>query len=366
MDPRVQKLAHLLTHYSLGLKKGQLIKIQGERVVLPLIFAAYEEAIRIGAYPTVDILLPETDEMLLTHGSEDQLRYISPMGRVEVNKLDALLIIWGSQNTRYLSSVNPQQQATRQKSRRPFFSKVLKRISTGELHWVGTQFPTQANAQDAGMSLANYEDFVYRAGHIHAADPARHWLKVKKEQARLVKLLEQVDQIHIRAEDTDLRLRVGGRSWVSCHGDQNFPDGEVFTGPIENSVEGHIRYTFPAVYGGREVTDVRLEFKRGRVVSASAATNQDYLTAMLDMDKGARYVGEFAIGTNYDIKQFSKNTLFDEKIGGSCHLALGASLPESGGRNRSALHWDMICDLRSGGTITADGRTIHRDGRFII
>jgi aminopeptidase len=366
MDARIQKLARTLIHYSLGLKKGQLVKIQGEVVALPLIKAVYEEAVRIGAHPYTRISIPDNEETLLKHGTDAQLKYMAPMTMVEANKIDAFVAIWGTENTKYLSGVNPKRQALSRRSRGPLIKKLFKRMADKSLTWVGTQFPTAADAQEAGMSLAEYEDFVYKAGHVHAGDPVKHWKKVAREQARLIKILNRFDRLHVRAQGTDLKMRVKGRKWINCAGTENFPDGEVFTSPIESSVEGHIRFTYPACYMGREVEDVRLEFKKGRVVGHSAAKNEAFLKAMLDTDKGARGVGEFAIGTNYDIKRFSRNILFDEKIGGTCHMAVGASIPEAGGKNHSALHWDMVCDLKKGGEIAADGKVIYRNGKFTI
>jgi len=366
MDPRVEKLAKVMIHYSLKLKRGQLLKIVGEPAALPLIEAAYREALTVGAHPYVQLRLPNNEETLLKLGSKAQLEFIPPHARVEINKIDAYLGIWGASNTRYLSTVDPKKQALVRKAGHPLMKTFFRRTGTGELSWCGTQYPTQADAQDADMSLSDYEDFVYNAGHINAKDPVKHWKKVAKEQARLCRILNRYDQLHIRAEGTDLKLRVKGRKWINCAGTENFPDGEVFTSPIENSAEGHIRYSFPAVYGGREVEDVRLEFKKGKVVGESAAKNLSFLKAMLDMDRGARFLGEFAIGTNYEIKRFSRNILFDEKIGGTCHLAIGASIPESGGKNQSGVHWDMVCDLKRGGEITADGKLIYRNGKFAI
>lgn len=366
MDVRVQKLAHLLINYSLQLKKGQLLKIQAEYVSLPLVTAAYEEALKVGAHPFVQITLPPCDERLIKHGSDEQLQFQSPMLLPESRTIDALLVIWGSENVSYLNGTDPKRQALKQKARGPYLKVIFKRVADKSLSWVGTQFPTQADAQAAGMSLTDYENFVYSAGHIDTSDPVKHWLKVEKEQNRLKQILDKVDQLHIRTNDTDLKMRTRGRKWISCHGTENFPDGEIFTSPVENSVEGRIRFSFPAVYGGREVEDVRLELKRGKVVAESARRNATYLSEMLNMDKGARFVGEFAIGTNYEIKRFSKNILFDEKIGGTCHMALGASIPETGGKNHSALHWDMVCDLKQGGEITADRKVIYRDGKFVI
>ena len=366
MDPRVKKLAEVMIHYSLKLKRGQLFKIVGEAVAMPLIEAAYCEALKVGAYPYVQIRLPNNDESLLKMGSKAQLAYIPPHARTEINKIDAYLGIFASSNTRYLAGVDPKKQAMARKAAHPLMKTFFRRTGNGELSWCGTQFPTLADAQDADMSLSDYEDFVYGAGHINAKDPVKHWKKVSKEQARLCRILNRFDKLHIRAEGTDLTLRVKGRKWINCAGTENFPDGEVFTCPIENTAEGHIRYSFPAVYGGREVEDVRLEFKAGKVVNESAAKNLPYLKAMLDMDRGARFLGEFAIGTNYEIKQFSRNILFDEKIGGTCHLAVGASIPEAGGTNQSGIHWDMVCDLKKGGEITADGKVIYRNGKFTI
>jgi len=366
MDPRIKKLAKILVNYSVKLKKGQLVRIQGEVVTIPLLNAVFEEAVNVGANPFIKVRIPENEEYLYKNGTDAQLKYISPVVKYETDKIDVLIHIWGSQNTRSMSGVNPKRQALGAQAMRPLRDKMFKRMASKSLVWVGTQFPTYADAQDADMSLEDYENFVYSAGHINAADPVKHWMKVHKEQARLVKILNRFDKIHVRSKDADLKLRVKGRKWINCAGTENFPDGEIFTGPLEDSVEGYIRYSFPAVYMGREVENVRLEFKKGKVVKETADKNLDFLQKMLGTDKGARYVGEFAIGTNYEIKNFSKNTLFDEKIGGTCHLALGASILESGGKNKSAIHWDMVCDLKKNSEITADGKVIYRNGKFTI
>jgi aminopeptidase len=365
-DPRVQRLAHLLVHYSVKLKKGQLVKIQGEPITMPLLEAVYEEALKVGANPYTSIVMPAAQELFLKQASKDQMSYISPVQMTEIKKMDALIHVWGTENTRHLSGIDPKRQAAAQAGRKKIMDIMFSRIGKGEINWVGTLFPTQADAQEAGMSLTDYEDFVYSAGHVHKPNPDKHWKKVEKEQMRLKKILDRINHLHIEGEDTDLKMQVKGRKWVSCHGTENFPDGEIFTSPIENTVEGQIRFSYPAVYGGREVEDVRLEFKKGRVVKESATRNQEYLTAMLNMDKGARGVGEIAIGTNYEIKRFTKNILFDEKIGGTCHLACGASIVEAGGKNKSGLHWDMVCNMRKNGRITADGKVIYRNGKFVI
>ena len=366
MDPRVRKLAKVLVRYSLNLKKGKLLKIRGEAVAMPLMEACYEEALAVGAYPYVQITHPRFEELFLKKATDAQMKYISPVVRTEINKMDALIAIWGTENTQHLAGVNPKRQAVQAQATRSLVAKMFARMGDGSLTWVGTQFPTQADAQQAGMSLDDYEDFVYGAGHMHLTDPVTHWKKVEKEQRRLVKILNRIKHIHVRSDNADLHMDVKGRKWISCHGTENFPDGEIFTGPIENTVNGKIHFTYPSVHRGRTVDDVRLEFKNGKVIKESAAKGQDYLRAMLNMDKGARFVGEFAIGTNYQVQQATGNTLFDEKIGGSCHLAVGASIPESGGVNKSGIHWDLVCDLKKNSEIVADGKVIYRNGKFTI
>jgi aminopeptidase len=251
-------------------------------------------------------------------------------------------------------------------ARRPFSDRFLERAARKQLRWSGTLYPSQAFAQDAEMSLREFEDFVYKGCLVHEPDPIKAWKKISKEQQRVVNWLKKARKIHVVGPDTDLKLEVTGRTWINCDGHENFPDGEIFTGPIENSVNGHIRYTYPACLYGREVEDVRLQFKDGKVVNATAAKNEDFLSKMLKSDKGARYVGEFAFGTNSGIQRFTKNILFDEKIGGTIHLALGKGYPESGSKNKSAIHWDMVCDLRKDGEVRVDGTLFLKDGKILV
>jgi len=233
------------------------------------------------------------------------------------------------------------------------------------MRWCGTLFPTSAHAQDAGMSLSVYEDFVFSACHVDAGDAAEHWRLVASSLRARAKALGAVKELRIVGPDTDLRVCVDGRTWIAADGSYNMPDGEVFTSPVENATEGEIRYTFPAIYHGREVEDIRLRFEEGRVVHAEAARGDDYLKTLLDMDEGARILGEVAFGLNYEIDRFTRNILFDEKIGGTMHLALGSAFSQAGGSNTSGLHWDMICDLREEGEVYADGELIWQAGRFL-
>jgi len=360
---RVEKLARVLVHYSLHVKKGDWVRIEGAAVAHELIRAALIEVLRAGGNPMTRIGLPRLAHDFFTHASDAQLRFVSPTSELETDRVDASLSIWAGWNSKEFSTVDPKKMAISRAARKQQFGRYLKRISTGSLKWCGTMFPNDSSAQDAEMSLTEYEDFVYRAGKLDRKDPVAEWQKASRAQAKLVRFFNTLKTIRIVGPDTDLSFEVAGRKWINCDGHENFPDGEVFTGPVENSAEGHIRYTFPVVHGGREAENVRLTFKRGKVVEARADKGEDYLRAMLDSDAGARYVGELAFGTNYSITRFTKNTLFDEKIGGTMHIAVGASLPESGGKNKSPLHWDMVCDTRKGFTVYGDAKPIMKDGK---
>jgi aminopeptidase len=364
-DQRLDKLAEVLVGYSVGVKKGELCQINAKAVSLPLVEAIYEKVIAAGGHAFVNLGSGGMEEALYRLGSDEQLSHVPPITTFAVEKIDCYFGLWGDENTKNLSTVDPKKQALASQARKPFLQRLLERAGKNELRWCGTQFPTNASAQDAEMSLHEYENFVFRAGLLHLEDPVAAWKELSIRQQRLVDHLNTVKEIRIVGKETDLRLGVAGRTWINCDGHANFPDGEVFTGPIEDAVEGTILYSFPAVYHGREVHDIRLTFKAGKVVDARASKGAEFLLAMIDQDAGGRTLGELAIGTNYSIKNYSKNTLFDEKIGGTCHAALGQAYPETGGKNQSGLHWDMVCDLRAEGRrIEADGVTILEAGRF--
>ncbi|MCH7813652.1 MAG: aminopeptidase [Planctomycetes bacterium] len=368
-DSRLDKLARVLVSYSTEVKKGDVVQIRGNSVAEPLIVAILKEVVKAGGQPLIRMMPNEAEEILCRLGSEAQLVYVSPLTRREFSGIDVSIGMWADANTRALSSIDPGIQQLRAKAKKPILATFLKRAALkgpGRLRWVGTQYPCQASAQDAEMSLSQYADFVFRAGLLHLPNPAAAWKKVHTAQQRLVDRLNRARELRFVAPGgTDLRVAVKGRKWINCCGKENFPDGEVFTGPIEDATEGTVRYTFPAVYAGREVQDVVLTFKAGKVVDARAGKGEDFLFKMMDQDRGGRILGEIAIGTNYSIKRFTRNTLFDEKIGGTFHAALGAAYPETGGTNKSGLHWDMVCDLRKGGRIEVDGEAIMKNGRFL-
>ncbi|MBU4348895.1 aminopeptidase [bacterium] len=366
MDNRIKKHAEVLLKYSLGLKKGEKIAIIGDVVTLPLIKESYRLAVELGALPQVVINTEELKEILLKGGSEEQIKYVPDSVKKAFETTDVLLSFFGGTNTRIFSNVNPEKLKLSAQGSSEITKIFFERVAKKELRWCGTMFPNQANAQEAGMSISEYEDFVYGAGYIDREDSVAKWKKIEKKQEGICKILNGKKHLRIVSKDTDLKMSIEGRKWVNCCGRVNFPDGEVFTGPVEDSVDGHIRFSFPGIYGGREIEDIQLTFERGKVVKAEAAKGQELLEQLLETDKGAKYVGEIAAGTNYNIKRFTKHMLFDEKIGGTVHLAIGRSIPESLGKNQSAIHWDMLCDMKKGGEIYADGELVYKDGKFLI
>jgi aminopeptidase len=365
-DPRVAKLADLLVNYSLELGPGQLIRIDGATVATPLVTEIYRSALRAGANPRTRVEVEGLDVIAVSESSDEQLTFVSEIERFEVENVDAVVTIWADRNTRSLSQADPRRVSRRIGSRRQLTNRFWERIDEGKAVWVGTRFPTDAHAQDAEMSLAEYEDFVYSACHVQDdQDPVAHWRAVSVGLNARARELETFRELRIVGRDTDLRVGVNGRSWLAADGRLNMPDGEIFTSPVETETEGEIRFSFPAIFHGRGVEDVRLRFEGGRVVKAEARAGADYLWSLLDMDEGARILGEVAFGLNYEIDRFTRDILFDEKIGGTMHLALGSSFKKLGGQNESGLHWDMICDLRADGEVYADGELMWKAGHFL-
>ncbi|NLS94640.1 MAG: aminopeptidase [Planctomycetaceae bacterium] len=365
-DPRLDKLARVLVSYSTAVKPGELVRISGSTIAQPLVVAIYRAVIQAGGHPHVRLVPDECAEIKLDLAAEEQLLYEDPLELEAVERCNVSIGIWAQDNTKALSGTDPKRQAMVSQGRKSYVNRFLQRASEGSLRWTGTQFPCHSSAQDAQMSLAAYERFVYAAGKLDLDDPAAEWRRISERQQRVVDHLNRVREVRFTTpKGTDLTVGVEGRTWINCDGHENFPDGEVFTGPIEDATQGVVYYSFPAVHGGRECDGIRLEFRDGRVVDASAERGEEFLIAMLDQDEGARVLGEIALGTNYSVQEYTKNTLFDEKIGGTFHAAVGAAYPETGGKNESGLHWDMVCDLRTGGRILADGKEISVNGRFV-
>ncbi len=372
-DVRVERMAETIARYSSRVGRGELVCIRGGVAAAPLIRALYQICLKLGAYPYTQVGLPGMDEIFYRHANREQLSFISPVSKFEVGRVDVFINVLSETNTRRLSKVNPKKQTAASVARQPIMKTFMRRSAEYEktrgkkgLRWTLTLFPTEAYAQDAEMSLREYENFVFGACFADKNGSIRRWKNIDKKQKEVIRYLRGRKVVEIEGPETSLRVGIAKRKWINCSGTHNFPDGEVFTGPEETQIDGKVRYSFPACLSGREVDDVRLTFEKGRVVKATAAKNEAFLRSMIAMDRGAGRVGEFAFGLNYGIHQFTKNILFDEKIGGTIHIALGKGYPESGSRNNSALHWDMVCDLRSEGEVRVDGRTFLKNGKLKI
>lgn len=360
------KYASVLVNYSVGVQKGDYVVIKAEAQAEPLVLAVYEEVIKRGAYPITKISLDGMNEKYFKHASDEQLDFVDPFVEFEYDKADKFISIRAPYNTKSMAKTNPEKQARRSKATKDLSSKMLQRSAAGELDWVICNFPSNALAQEGKMSKAQYQEFLLDACYLNTDDPVSKWKEIGKEQNRLVEILNGTKKIKIVGEKTDLTLSVEDRKWISCDGKFNFPDGEIFTSPVENSAEGQIYFDFPAIYRGNESQGILLKFEKGKVVEASAEKGEDFFLSMLNMDEGSKFLGEVAIGTNDKIQEITGDILFDEKIGGSIHLALGASYPETGGKNESGLHWDIIKNMKNGGQIFADDKLIYENGEFLI
>ena len=352
------KWADLLVDYCLRVAPGETIGLYSEIEARPLVEACYRAVVLRGALPLVRLELPGLSEFFVQHANESQLAHLPPTALHEAETIDGRIRIAAESDTRSMARVDPARQAQVDRARDPV------RRAAGRKRWVLTQYPTAAYAADAGMPQAGYEAFVALSMFLDRPDPIAAWQDLGRRQAGLVDFMTQVKTVRIEAEGTDLTLSVAGRTWINSDGRRNMPSGEIFTGPIEDSANGTLRCGFPVCRGGRELVGIALEFEQGRVVSAHADSGEDYLRSMLELDQGARLLGELGLGLNYGIDRFTGSILYDEKIGGTVHLALGQSYPETGGVNVSALHWDLIVDTRAGGRIVADEQVVMEEGRW--
>jgi aminopeptidase len=359
-DDVIARWADLLADYCLKVERGETIAIGSTPEAASLVEAAGKAVILRGAHPLVRLELPGLTEFFLEHADDAQLAHVPAATLAEAQEADGRIRIAAEEDTTAMKRVDPRRQAAFERSREP-----IRRIAR-QKRWVLTQYPTAAYAQAAGIALAEFEAFVVRALFLDRPDPTAAWKELGRRQAGLVEYMSGVRSIRIEAEGTDLSLSVAGRTWINSDGRRNMPSGEIFTGPVEDSANGRLRCGFPVCRDGRRLVGIELELRDGEAVAARAEEGEDYLKAMLEIDPGARRLGELGLGLNRGIDRFTGSILFDEKIGGTVHLALGQSYPETGGVNTSALHWDLIVDTRTSGRILADDRVVMEDGRWLV
>ncbi len=354
-DPRVNQLANILLNYSTRVEPGETVLIISTELGKPLVESLFQKVLSKGAFPLLKLTFSNLQPLYFKEANEEQLDTLLEIEELTYKKADVLINIRAPGNMKELSGIEPSRMTRRMKATKPIHDWVI----SGNVRWVLCNYPTQALAQEAEMSLDEYEDFLFNATNID-------WQEQSKLLDNIKDIFDRGEEVHIIGDNTDLKFNLAGRTGIKCDGEHNMPDGEVFYAPVEESAEGYINYDLPAIYQGKEVDNIYLEFKKGEVVKSNAAKNLDLLENVLQTDAGSRRIGEFGIATNYGITRFSKDILFDEKIGGTVHLALGRAYPRGGGKNESAVHWDMVKDLRSGGNIYLDGKLVQEKGKFKI
>jgi aminopeptidase len=365
-DPRLSKLADVLVEYSTAVKPGDWVQVYYHPLAEMLAGEVYRAVLQTGGHPTSLVDSELLNEIVHRYGTDQQLTWLSPLEKMAYEKADIGIVLMASENTRYLSSLDPEKQQKRAEGQGELLKILTSRTAVGDFRWVLTQYPCPAYAQDAKMSLRDYQDFVFQSTYTDQADPVKAWMEVHDQQQGVVEWLKGRKRVTVKSPNADLTLSIEGRDFINADGTYNMPSGEVYTSPVEDSAQGWVKFTYPAINLGREVLGAQFEIENGRVVKATAEKNQEFLQAILDTDEGARTIGEFAIGTNYGIQQFTGSILYDEKIGGSFHLAVGLGFKEVGGNNESAIHWDFICDIREESEIRVGGDLLYQDGKFVI
>lgn len=365
-DVRQTKLAELLVNYSTEVQAGEWVGILGDVNAVPVLREVYRAVLEAGGYPTLMLNDAVMTREFYRNANDEQINWIDPSKKLYYEQADVYIRVGAPQNTRAMNSISGKRMQHVQAAGRELLDTRLGRAAKGEFKWVGTLFPTQALAQEANMSLEEYEDFVYGACFCDTADPAAEWRKLSDMQQKKVDWLVGKQEVVCKGPHVDLTLNIAGRTFINSDGKRNMPSGEIFTGPVEDSVNGWVRFSYPSIAGGRAVSGIELKFEDGKVVEASAEQNEDLLIAKLDTDAGSRYLGEFAIGTNFGINKFTGSILYDEKIGGTMHMAIGRGYEETGSQNKSAVHWDMICDMREDSVIHVDGALFYQNGEFVV
>lgn len=360
-----EKYARLLVDYSMAVRKGDKMLICGSYLAESLIREVYKEAIIRGAYPEIKVSIPGTEKIFYDYACDEQLKYVSDVQKLYYNEYDCLLNIDSAFNLKELQNVDPAKKQTVSIARTELNKIFMDRSAQGKLRWTLCVHPSFAGAQEAAMSVSEYEDFVYSACLLDQENPVESWKAFADRQQAVVDRLNKAVKIEYKSDDVDLSFSTEARVWINSCGTFNMPCGEVFTAPVEDSVNGKVRFSYPGIFMGQEIEDITLEIKDGLVVRWDAKKGRELLDKIFEIE-GSRRFGEAAVGTNKGIKKFTKNMLFDEKLAGTIHLAVGAAYPETGGKNESSIHWDLLADMKSNGCIKADGETIYENGEFII
>ncbi len=360
----LNKYAKLLIDYCLDIKPGQKLYVKSTTLAEPLLREIYREGLKAGAHVVIDMSFREQGRIYLEEATGDQLSFVSPSYKTAMEEFDAFLVIRAPHNLKEEQTSDKDKIKTRQKQTHWLSDLYFSRTADGSLTRSLCQYPTNASAQEAGMSLEQYQHFVFNACKLYEDDPKAAWIKVRERQQAVVDYLNKASTVRYENGKTDISFSVEGRTWINSDGRTNMPSGEVFTGPVEDSVNGQVYFNYPSIYMGTEVRGITLTVKDGQVVKWSAEQGENILDKVFEVD-GARYFGEVAIGTNYNIQTPTKNILFDEKIGGTIHMAVGQSYKQTGGKNNSAIHWDMITEMKNGGKIYVDGELAYENGQFL-
>ncbi|MBN1880449.1 aminopeptidase [bacterium] len=358
-DPRLEKWAEVIVDFCTQVQAGERVEITGEIQGEPLMLALYKRCLERGAFPVLRPVFSEAAEIFYHTANETQLTDVSPVSIFDAENTQVSLHVLAESNTRNLTGIDPAKVSKVRKAR-----QHLSRIRKETIRWNITSYPTHAYAQDAAMSIRDLAELVFSAGFLNRPDPLKAWQNLREKQRVIAAMLTGTRTFRVETKGCDLSMGVEGRRICESSGAVNMPDGEIYTGPVENAVNGRIKFSFPGYFMGQVVEGIELEFKNGRVISATADSNEVFLREMLETDEGAHYIGELGIGTNWGVTRFTKNLLFDEKMGGTIHLALGDAYRETLGENRSAIHWDILHDLRQGGRLYADAEVLIEDGLF--
>jgi aminopeptidase len=373
-DHRTSNLARILVQYSTRVRPRELVAIYAQEPATPLVQELYREILRAGAYPYLlvrsrGLTLPgleDLDYIFFSEATEDQLQHVDLFDKRVIEEFDVWIRVWAQLNTRSLADIAPSRLQRRTQAYAPLIDTWTKRAAEGGFRWTIAAYPSLAGAQDAKMSLEQFREYVFRTTLADAADPVAEWNGLAEAQERLVQWLAGKKRVEVKGPDIDLSFAIDGRKFVSCDGKLNMPDGEIFTGPVEDSVSGWARFAFPVIESGHEIVGAEIRLEEGKVVEASAEGGQEFLQSAIRTDPGASYIGEFGIGTNPNVDRFTGEMLFDEKMIGTIHLAVGNGYPETGSKNESSVHLDMLCDMRKGGEILVDGELFYRSGDFLV